>query len=207
MIVIGLTGQTGAGKSTLSDFAGNLGLAVVAADIVAREAFLPGTDCLKKAAEAFGRDIVDENGGLIRPLLAERAFSSPEATERLNRISHPWIIERCRCLLEEYRHAGYPAAVLDASQLYESSGEGLCDFVIAVTASPDVRLARIMQRDGISREKALLRMNAQQPEEYYTKRAEYVLDGGLTVPEVQEAFRRILISRSITSIQETEEQL
>ena len=139
MKVIGLTGQTGAGKSTLSDFAKKLGFAVVTADSVAREAVMPGTDCLKRLAEFFGYDIIDDGGNVIRPLLAERAFSSQKSTEMLNSITHPWIIERCSRLLEEYSKAGFPAAVLDASQLYESHGEGICDFVIAVVAenAPD----------------------------------------------------------------------
>ncbi len=198
MKVIGLTGQTGAGKSTLSDFAKKLGFAVVTADSVAREAVMPGTDCLKRLAEFFGYDIIDDGGNVIRPLLAERAFSSQKSTEMLNSITHPWIIERCSRLLEEYSKAGFPAAVLDASQLYESHGEGICDFVIAVVAENDVRLERIMQRDGISREKALLRMNAQQPQEYYTKRADFVIDGGRPVTEVQEAFSMILAKKGLT---------
>ena len=101
-IIVGLTGQTGAGKTTVCDYAGTLGCAVVNADRVAREALSPGSDCLKKLANFFGYDIIDEDGNCKRSLLAQRAFSSREKTDLLNSITHPWIMRKSREYIRNY---------------------------------------------------------------------------------------------------------
>ena len=95
-MVIGITGQTGAGKSTVCSYAKKLGFAALNADLAAKEALVPGSDCLKALAEFFGYDIIDDNGFCKRTVLARRAFSDAASTEMLNRITHPWIISRCR---------------------------------------------------------------------------------------------------------------
>lgn len=192
MIVIGLTGQTGAGKTTVSEKLSGLGCAVISADGVAREAMKAGSPCLLKAAECFGEDIILPDGCCNRPLLAKRAFANRESTEKLNSITHPWIINRVREYIEELSHNNIRAIVFDAPQLYESGGDSLCDRVIAVTAPEDVRLERIISRDRISVRAAHQRMNAQHNEEYYSGRADYVIDGSRPLEEVREAAAEIL---------------
>ena len=191
-LVIGLTGQTGAGKTTISEYAKALGCAVVNADSVSREALSKGSDCLKKLAESFGYDIIDVDGLCKRGLLAERAFSSREKTDLLNSITHPWIIDRCREYIEELMHKDYDVILFDAPQLFESGGDKLCDFVITVIADKDIRLDRRTERDGISKKDAALRIDAQHSEEYYTKRSDYTIDGGKSVGIVKDDFKNIL---------------
>ena len=191
-MVIGITGQTGAGKSTVCSFAGSLGFSTVNADSVAREALLPGSECLKALAEFFGYDIIDENGCCKRDVLAQRAFSDPDSTQKLNSLTHPWIISKSREYIEDLKHKHITAILFDAPQLFESGGEILCDKVIAVTADKDVRLDRIMQRDNISREKALLRINAQHDESYYTQKADFIINGGQNKEKVRENFLNII---------------
>ena len=191
-MVIGITGQTGAGKSTVCSYAKKLGFAALNADLAAKEALVPGSDCLKALAEFFGYDIIDDNGFCKRTVLARRAFSDAASTEMLNRITHPWIISRCREYINELSHKNNTAILFDAPQLYESGGDVLCDMVIAVTAPAEVRLERIIRRDGLSEEEALLRMRAQKSEEYYTCRADAVIDGGQPEEKVRESFRRIV---------------
>ncbi len=177
-IVIGLTGQTGAGKTTVSKFAEELGCYIVNADAVAKEALAPGSECLKRLADFFGSDIIDDSGCCRRKLLAKRAFSDKEKTAVLSGITHPWIISKSA----EYIRDGLEKTdivLFDAPQLYESGGDSLCDIVIAVTAPEEVRLQRIMNRDGIDRSAALLRINAQHNEDYYTSRADHVIDGSM----------------------------
>ena len=185
-IVVGLTGQTGAGKSTVASFAKAMGCRIVDCDAVAREALSPGSDCLKRVAELFGDDIIDDMGGCRRTLLAERAFADKEKTELLNNVTHPWIIRRSQEYIEKYRAASDGLIIFDAPLLYESGGDALCSKVIAVTAPLNVRLERIMNRDGISREYAMLRINAQKDDEFYTSRADYVIDGSESLDEVKE---------------------
>lgn len=180
--VIGLTGQTGAGKSTVAGMLESLGCRIINADAVAREATAKGSECLKRLAEYFGNDIIDSNGNCVRKLLAQRAFSSRENTEILNSITHPMIIGR---ISEYIEMCGEDEnVVIDAPQLFESGCDKLCDKVIAVTAPKDVRLQRIIMRDDISEQYALLRINAQHDEEYYTSRADFVIDGSMSIDDV-----------------------
>lgn len=189
--VIGLTGQTGAGKTTVCKFARELGCAVVNADSIAREALAPGTQCLKRLAEIFGSDIIDDDGCCKRSLLAERAFSDKEKTALLNEVTHPWIIEKsAQYIRNELEKTDI--VIFDAPQLFESGGDGLCDMVIAVTAPESMRLERIMNRDGIDQSAAMLRINAQHGEDYYSSRADFVINGSNDLESVRREVERII---------------
>lgn len=188
--VIGLTGQTGAGKSTVASMAAALSCQVISADAVAREALQKGSEVLKTLAERFGCDIIEKDGSCRRSVLAERAFSTPENTALLNSITHPWIIRRTQAyiaLCDPER-----LVIFDAPQLYESGGELLCSKVIAVIAPKEVRLRRIMARDGISEQAALLRMNAQHDEGFYTQRADFIINGAMPPEKVRQETEAIL---------------
>ncbi len=160
--LIGLTGQTGAGKGYVAKTLKELGFNVLDADLISHQ-ITDEPAVLGQLQAAFGSDIA-ENGKLNRALLAERAFESSEGEEKLNKITHPAIIDAA------VRAAEFPA-VFDAALLFESGADKLCAVTIAVTAPEELRLKRIMARDGISEETALLRMNAQQQEEYYKTKA------------------------------------
>lgn len=190
--VLGLTGQTGAGKSTVSEYAEKLGCAVVNADAVAREALSPDSDCLKRLAEYFGYDIINSDGSCKRKLLAERAFASREKTDLLNSITHPYIIDRCREYINQYMNKNYDVIIFDAPQLFESGGDVLCDFVITVTAPKEIRLQRIMQRDGISEKDALTRINAQHDENYYTQKSDFIINGNAPTENVISQLQNLL---------------
>lgn len=189
--VIGLTGQTGAGKSTVSEFAGEMGYEIINADKEARKVLEKGSECLKILAEVFGCDIIKEDGTCDRKILAQKAFASRENTDLLNKITHPRIIER----IGEYILAVSEKTeiiLFDAPQLFESGGDKLCDKVIAITAPREIRLKRIKERDGISESEALLRINAQYGEEYYTSRADFIIDGSKSIDEVKQEFQNIV---------------
>lgn len=174
--VIGLTGPTGAGKSTVAAAFAGLGCAVVDADALAREA-AGEPACLSALAEAFGRDVLRADGTLDRRKLAGRAFSNPEQTALLNRITHPFIFRHALRRIAELKKSDAAAVVIDAALLFESGADSLCDTTVAVAAPDDTRLRRIMARDGIPKELAAARMGAQNPNEYYESRAAYVFDG------------------------------
>lgn len=176
-IVIGLTGQTGAGKSTVSNAMKKCGCAVIDADKIAREVVEPKTDCLKMLTKAFGCDIINEDGTLNRKKLAEKAFSSKENTKLLNEITHPYIIRLTKQRIAEFFARGYNIVVFDAPQLFESGSDKLCDIIVSVTASQKCRLERIISRDGISEKQVLARMRVQLSEEYFRKHSDYIING------------------------------
>lgn len=174
--MIGLTGPTGSGKSTAAAVFKRLGCAVIDADRLARLA-VKDQACLDQLVREFGRGILLPDGTLDRKTLASLAFSGPEKTKRLNRILHPVIIEESVRRIHEAMGTEAKAIVMDAALLFESGADRLCDTTIAVTAPPEIRLHRIRERDHLALEEAEKRMNAQNGNEYYTLRADYVLDG------------------------------
>ena len=175
--VIGLTGPTGSGKSTFSEFLKKQGCAVIDADALARQATASETACVQLLAGAFGEDIKTPGGGIDRALLAGRAFADRESTALLNRIVHPWVFLQTLAQINRYRRENRRLIVFDAPVLFESNADLLCDLVVSVIAPAEVRIQRIMERDGLTRQQALQRLSAQQPESYYRRQSDVVIDG------------------------------
>lgn len=190
-IIVGLTGQTGAGKSTVARYMEQWGCAVIDADIVAREAVKKGSNCLEALAREFGYDIIENDGELNRRLLAKRAFVSPEKTAVMNSVTHPWILERTKQLAESHKREGKSIIIFDAPLLFESGGNVLCQKIIAVVAPQSVRIARILARDGITKEEAMARMKAQHDEDFYASKADYVIDGSGTTEQTQKQAKAV----------------
>ncbi len=169
-ITLGLTGPTGAGKSTAALFFSENGFKVIDCDLVAREVTQQNSPALKSLCKVFGDGILDDNGALNRKKLAAIAFSTPEKTELLNNTVLPFISE---AVLKEAE--GSDAVLLDAPTLFESGLDRICDKTICVFADEKLRLSRITERDGISLEEALLRMSAGKKEAYYKERVDFFL--------------------------------
>lgn len=193
-IVIGLTGPTGAGKSTVADALEQAGCKIIDADRIAHE-IVTQPECLAQLTAEYGKDIVEPDGGLNRGLLAQRAFSSPRKSARLNEITHPIIIEEILRRIARSQQGEAKAIVLDVPLLFESGMECYCAVTVAVLAPMELRLSRVMNRDSISPEQAGARMKAQQADEYYRERADYVFDGAADAQSVpakaQELLERI----------------
>lgn len=181
--IIGLTGQSGAGKSTVGEVFRAKGMAVIDADTVAHKA-LKTDKCKENLRKAFGDEIFDENGSVVRKLLAKAAFSSKENTEKLNKATHPVIAELCTAEFESLKAKGEKAVLLDAPTLFESGLDALCSEVISVIAHKDIRLQRIMKRDSITEEEALLRTGAQGDDSFYTEKSDFVLENNGTKEEL-----------------------
>ena len=180
--LIGLTGQTGAGKSYIAKKLAEMGYNIVDADYYSRQITEKGSPILPLIAEAFGEDTV-KNGVLDRKRLAEKVFGSKELLEKLNRLMHPRILEMCES------HSRFPA-VLDAPQLFESGGDRLCARVLSVTAPKELRLERIMKRDGITKEQALSRMSAQHSEAFFKENSDFtVINDGKDIITQLKAFK------------------
>ncbi len=175
MLTIGLTGKTGAGKSTAALYLKEKGSYIIDGDVIARQITEKGSEVLPLLQKAFGEDILDENGELIRKLLAERAFASKENTELLNSITHPEIKRRCQKEIALAESQNCKAAVIDAAALLEGDCKDLCQKIAVVTAPEDIRLERILARDGITYEQAMTRIKAQKDDEYYFRQADIII--------------------------------
>ncbi len=167
--VVGLTGPTGAGKSTVADEWRIAGIPIIDADAAARRVTDKGSACLEALAEAFSPAILHPDGTLNRQELARRAFRDADSTALLNRITHPAIIAEMQRGLECAADDGHAVAVLDAPLLYEAGADALCNAIVAVIAPAKQRLARIMQRDLIDESTAKQRMAAQHADDFYCR--------------------------------------
>ena len=180
--IIGLTGPTGAGKSTWSAAFRTLGCAVIDCDKLARK--VVENPAVQTALQvAFGGESL-KSGVLDRRLLASRAFADKQSVQRLNVVTHPAILEQITHEITEYEQRGIGVIIIDAPQLFEGGLEKMCTLVAAVLAPQQIRLKRIMQRDKISEEEAWLRMASQYGDDYFKEHADCILDGSLLPQEV-----------------------
>lgn len=192
--VVGLTGPTGSGKTTVADAWREQGAYIIDTDKLARQVTEMGSPCLAQLVETFSPAILNEDGSLHRAELAKRAFATPEHTKRLNAITHPAIVALTRQEIEHAAEQGYSVAVVDAPLLYEAKADVLCDTVVAVIAPVEVRKQRIMARDNLTTEQAERRMSAQQSDCFYCRDGVTVLNGGADIPTLQQAAKAFLES-------------
>ena len=184
-VIVGLTGATGSGKSTVSGFFKENGFVIIDADKIARKALLPESSCLKQVCGAFGNDILKPDGTLDRQRLAKKAFSSKENAQLLNDITHPWIFLQVMKMCRENIDSGNKKIVFDAPLLFESRSEIMCDCVVSVTAPKEVRMQRLLKRDGLTREQLEKRMSVQQSDEFYIAKSDFVIDGSKSLEEIK----------------------
>ena len=183
--VIGITGPTGSGKSTITEYFKNKGCYIIDADIIAKKALEPDSPCLRQACAVFGDDIIEADGKLNRQLLAKRAFSTKENTQKLNDITHPWIFIQVLKTIDKIRNiTSNPVIIFDAPVLFESKMDIICDYVIAVIAPVEIRKQRIMKRDNISSKNADIRINAQMQDSFYIEKSDFVFDGNSSLDEI-----------------------
>ena len=195
-LTVGLTGQSGAGKSTVAESLLTLpGVRCLDLDQIYHELIAPGQPLVAALAAAFSDAVVRQDGTLDRRALAAAAFATPENAQKLNAVTHPAILrETARRRQALAADPAVRAVLLDAPLLFESGLDRQCDRVIAVIAPEEVRLDRIRRRDGLPEEAVRRRFLRQQPEEFYTSRADLVLDTGGGQPLaalVQQAKRQL----------------
>lgn len=177
-IVIGITGPTGAGKSTLSYQMKKNGCEVIDVDLIGRNCVARSSKCLEQLVEYFGNTIILEDGELNRKGLAKLAFSSREATNKLNELTHPFILIELKKRVASLKRKG-KIIVIDAALLFEMKANELCDYTISVVAPKDIRLKRIINRDNLTKKEALIRMNAQNDDEFYEMNCDFILKNDL----------------------------
>ncbi len=148
MLIVGLTGGIGTGKSTVAGMLRARGVPAVDADRVARDVVAPGTPGLERIVTAFGPDVLDAAGGLDRPRMRARIAADPGARKVLEGITHPLIGAAIQGWTAERAAEGHPAVVVEAALMVETGSYRLYPVVVVVTCSPQAQLARVVARDG-----------------------------------------------------------
>jgi dephospho-CoA kinase len=200
MLSVGLTGGIGAGKSEVSRLLVECGAVLIDADRIAREVVAPGTPGLAAVVEAFGEEILAEDGSLDRPRLGALVFADPDRLAVLNSIVHPLVGARSRAL--QSAAAEDAVVVHDVPLLTENGLASLYDLVVVVDVDPATQLDRLVRLRGMSEEDARARMAAQASREERRAVADVVLDNDVPLPELERRVRALwddLVRRARTA--------
>lgn len=175
MMVLGIVGPIGSGKSVVARMLAELGAEVIQADSISRELVEPGSPTLARIAAEFGECYVDDQARLKRKDLARLIFSDDSARERLNAIMYPAMLGRMRELIAQRRAAGCEVLVLEAAVLEPMGAIPLTDRVVMVTAPEAVRCERLTQREGLSAAEAADRIALQRRIGLEATRADFTI--------------------------------
>lgn len=182
MRIIGLTGGSGTGKGTFAALLREKGAGWVDADAVYRTLCAENREMLAALDAAFG-GVLDQNGALDRPKLASIVFADPEKLKKLNAITLPYIRGAS---LEEMRAQGdCPFVLYDAPTLFEVGANDLCERIIGVLADTEVRVQRIMARDGLDETAVRARIGAQPDADFYRARCDYIVENNGGIADLQ----------------------
>jgi dephospho-CoA kinase len=184
LLLVGLTGGIGSGKSTVSGMLAQKGAIVIDADDLARRAVDPGTPGFEQVVDAFGADIVDPDGAIDRERLAAVVFGDPEARRRLEAIVHPEVARLFAEAVEPYR-ATHRIVVYVVPLLVENRLQDAFDVVVTVSAEPDVRAERLLLRHMMA-EDARARMSTQASDEEREQAADFVIHNDRSVAQLGE---------------------
>jgi dephospho-CoA kinase len=180
--IIGITGGIGSGKSTLSACFREHGIPTLDADAISRSALLPGSSCFDAAVSLFGPESIGEDGMPDRAYIAKRVFDDPQLLKELNAIIHPYVM---RTMLEQAENSDSDLIVWDVPLLFESGADAFCACTVAVLCREEIRVARVMQRDGLTEEQVRSRISRQMTDAQRAALASYAIRN----EDTEEAFR------------------
>ena len=189
-MLIGLTGGIGSGKSTVSNYLKERGFTIVDADLIAREVVLPGSPALREIETTFGNEMILEDGTLDRKRLGRLVFADKDRLDQLNRIMSRRIRDEIERRIQE---SPTENTVLDAATLIESGYERRVDVLWIVDAEDEVRIRRVMERDGATRQEVLDRMNHQMSRAERLRRNCVIIDNSGTLEQTRENTDRAIL--------------
>ncbi len=186
MKIIGLTGGIASGKSTVSTiFREDYKLPVIDADLLSREAVLPGSPGMRQIEAAFGREVLLPDGSLNRSRMGELICGDSVVRDRLNAILHPAIKELYHASLERLKRGGKPLVIYDCPLLIEAGQREEVDEVLLVVTDAQTRLKRIMERDGVDESLAKKKIEIQMPDEKKIALADTILYNNGTLADLK----------------------
>ncbi len=191
MVVLGVTGGIGSGKSTVCRTFGVLGVPVFFSDTVARD-IMDSDEELKTGLRNIAGENIYRNGTLDRPKMASLIFSDRELLKKVNSLVHPAIFEVFRSWAAKKKS---PYVILEAAILFESGADNLVDRVATVTAPFEERIMRVISRNNLTREQVIERMNNQYPENELIGRSDFVInnsENSMIIPQVLEVHNEMI---------------
>lgn len=192
MLIVGLTGNIGSGKSSVARYFKELGARVIDTDQVAREVVAPGTDVLSQIVQYFGTNILSPEGTLDRSHLAEIVFNDTDALKYLNSVVHPAIRTVLLTAITDYKNnPDTPLLIIEAPLLIETGLYKLMDEVWLVTINRKTQIQRVMERDTATEEQVLSRIASQMPQEDKIPFADRFIDNSGSPEDTLKQVRQI----------------
>ena len=191
MIILGLTGSIGCGKSSLSNILRDNNINIIDADIISRKIF-EDEKLLASVFEHFGDSIKNEDGSLNRKALGNIVFNDDEKLIALNNLTHPKIKENILKKVEEYKTQGKKIVAIDAALLIEDNYLPYIDKLILVTCKKDIQIKRIIARDNCTEKEAISRINSQMSQEDKAKFADYIIDNSGSFENLEQQVLEII---------------
>ena len=190
MITIGITGGVGAGKSTVLDFLAEKYQAyVMKADEIGHLVMEPGQECYEPVIALFGKQIIKDDKTIDRRQVSDVVFSHPDMLEKLNHIIHPAVKEYIRRQLDLKKEEGQRICVVEAALLLEDHYEEFCDTVWYIHTDSEIRIRRLMESRGYTREKSMSIIASQAPEEFFRAHTDYVVTNNADLEETWQQIR------------------
>jgi len=190
--IIGLTGGIATGKSTVSKMFLDEKIPVIDTDEIAKNVLAINTDEYHKVVSLFSNEILQVNGEINRKLLGRIIFSNIQKRNKLNDIVHPKVKQIVLDLIQMYKQQETNIVVIDVPLLFESEFQEIADNIIVVFSTLEKQVSRLMERDNISKEYALMKINAQMPLKEKMERADYVIDNSKSILKTKKDFIAIL---------------
>lgn len=195
MLIIGLTGSIGMGKSTAAARMRTLGIPVCDADAIVHKLYKAGGAGVAPIEAAFPGSLNDE-GGIDRQKLAAALLADPSAYARLEAIVHPLVLATEREFLQQKAAKGVEKLVLEVPLLFETGGDQRVDVTIVVSAPPDIQRLRVLERAGMTPEKLEQILSRQMPDNEKRQRADFIVDTSRSIPETEAQIDRIMAQLS-----------
>ena len=191
MIVIGLTGGIGTGKSEVARIFQELGAVIINADQIGHQAYTPHCEIWQEVVKAFGEDILQPSGEIDRKKLGSIVFANPDQLTRLNQIMHPRMARMVAQQVQELREQGADVVVVEAALLFEAGWDSLVGEVWSTESPENLVIKRLQSRSGLSQEEAKKRIGSQMSAEERTSRSQVVVDNSGDLVELERVVRSI----------------
>jgi len=191
MIVIGLTGGIGTGKSEVTRIFQELGAVLINADQIGHQAYTPHSEIWQEVVKAFGEEILQPSGEIDRKKLGSIVFADPDQLTRLNQIMHPRMARMVAQQIQELGEQGADVVVVEAALLFEAGWDSLVDEVWSTESPEESVIKRLQSRSGLSQEEAKKRIDSQMSAEERTSRSQVVVDNSGDLVELERVVRSI----------------